>query len=94
MIVYALKFLIKFKIIFLFLFFINVSFSFADPLTIKKISVFGEKRLSESFILNFLPNYPNTIFNDEVLNKFTKDLYNTGLFLNITLNIKNITCTA
>ena len=89
MIVHVLKFFIKLKITFFFVFFINLSFSFADPPTIKKISVFGEKRLSESFILNFLPNYPNTIFNDEVLNKFTKDLYNTGLFLNITLNIKN-----
>ena len=84
-----IKFFINLKITFLLIFFINSSFSFADLPTIKKISVIGEKRLSESFILNFLPNYPNTIFNDEVLNKFTKDLYNTGLFSNITLNLKN-----
>ena len=84
-----LKFLVKLKITFLFAFFVNLSFSFADTLTIKKINVFGEKRLSESFILNFLPNYPNTIFNDDVLNKFKKDLYNIGVFLHLTLNINN-----
>ena len=47
------------------------------------------KRLSESFILNFLPDYPNTEFNNEVLNKFTKDLYNQGLFSKITLNVND-----
>ena len=42
----------------------------------------------KSFILNFLPTYPNTKFNDEVLNQFTKDLYNTGLFSDVNLEIK------
>ena len=83
-----LNFFLKTLITILLIFFINFSFSYADPLTIKKIIVSGEKRLSKSFILNFLPNYPNTKFNDEVLNQFTKDLYNTGLFSDVNLEIK------
>ena len=44
-----------------------------DELRIEKVKINGTKRLSDSFILNFLPEYPNTKFNNEVLNKFTKD---------------------
>jgi len=83
-----LNFFLKTLITFLLVFFINFSFSYADSLAIKKITVSGEKRLSKSFILNFLPTYPNTKFNDEVLNQFTKDLYNTGLFSDVNLEIK------
>ena len=79
---------LKTLITILLILFINLSFSYADPLKIKKIIVSGEKRLSKSFILNFLPTYPNTKFNDEVLNQFTKDLYNTGLFSDVSLEIK------
>ena len=83
-----LNFFLKTLTTILLIFFINFSFSYADSLTIKKIIVSGEKRLSKSFILNFLPTYPNTKFNDEVLNQFTKDLYNTGLFSDVSLEIK------
>ena len=83
-----LNFFLKKLIAILLIFIINFSFSYADPLTIKKIIVSGEKRLSKSFILNFLPTYPNTKFNDEVLNQFTKDLYNTGLFSDVNLEVK------
>ena len=83
-----LNFFLKKLIAILLIFIINFSFSYADPLTIKKIIVSGEKRISKSFILNFLPTYPNTKFNDEVLNQFTKDLYNTGLFSDVSLEIK------
>ena len=83
-----LNFFLKTLITILLIFFINFPFSYADQLTIKKIIVSGEKRLSKSFILNFLPTYPNTKFNDEVLNQFTKDLYNTGLFSDVNLEIK------
>ena len=69
----------------------NISVSFADQLNIKKIVVNGEKRISESFILNFLPNYPDTEFDTDVLNNFTKDLYNSGMFSNITLKINDTT---
>ena len=47
--------------------------------------------MSDSFILNFLPEYPNTKFNNEVLNKLTKDLYNTGMFNKVNLKIDNYT---
>ena len=35
------------------------STSFGDQLNIKKIIIDGEQRVSESFILNFLPDYQN-----------------------------------
>ena len=88
-------YLIKFKLITiacltaLFVFFFNSYSLFADQIIIKKINITGEKRLSESFILNFFQNFPQTKFNQEVLNKFTKDLYKTGLFSEIKLDIKN-----
>ena len=88
MYMHNVNFFLKTLIAILLIFFINLSFSYADPLTIKKIIVSGEKRLSKSFILNFFPNYPNTKFNNEVLNQFTKDLYNTGLFSDVNLDIK------
>ncbi len=84
-----LNFFLKTLITISLIFFINFSFSYADTLTIKKVFVSGEKRLSKSFILNFLPTYPNTKFNEEVLNQFTKDLYNTGFFSDINLEINN-----
>ena len=84
-----INFLIK---CFLILFILaKISVSFADQLNIKKIVVNGEKRISESFILNFLPNYPDTEFDTDVLNNFTKDLYNSGMFSNITLKINDTT---
>ena len=58
----------------------KLSLSYADQLKIEKIKINGAKRISDSFILNFLPEYPNTKFNNEVLNKFTKELYNSGMF--------------
>ena len=69
----------------------NFSLSHADELRIEKVKINGTKRLSDSFILNFLPEYPNTKFNNEVLNKFTKDLYNSGMFNNISLKVDNYT---
>ena len=86
MIINMLKNILRLKITVFLIFFTN--FSFAEPLSIKKVSIVGEKRISESFILNFLPNFPNTKFSDEILNKFTKDLYKTGLFSEVSLNIK------
>ena len=84
-----ITFLIKCFLIFFIL--ANISVSFADQLNIKKIVVNGEKRMSESFILNFLPNYPDTEFDTNVLNNFKKDLYNSGMFSNITLKINDTT---
>ena len=67
----------------------KLSLSYADQLRIEKVKINGAKRLSESFILNFLPEYPNTNFNNEVLNKFTKDMYNTGMFDKVSVKVDN-----
>ena len=88
-----IKLLLKFSIITNF-FVSLVVFSFTsvaqeNNLKINKIIINGEKRLSESFILNYLPNYPDTKFSNEVLNNFTKDLYKTDLFENINTEIKD-----
>ena len=89
MLVIYSKFLLYIKYFLFLVLFTNVSFSVAEELLIKKINVTGEKRLSESFILNFLPDLQTEKLNDETLNKFTKDLYNTGLFSTVNLNIIN-----
>ena len=80
-------FLIKFLLILTI--FAKLSLSYADQLRIEKVKINGAKRLSESFILNFLPEYPNTNFNNEVLNKFTKDIYNTGMFDKVSVKVDN-----
>ncbi len=79
----------KFLLILIFL--SKFSLSYADQLRIEKIKINGTQRISKSFILNFLPEYPNTNFNKEVLNNFTKDLYNSGLFNKISLKVDNKT---
>ena len=79
-----IKLLIKISIIIKFFILLNIvstlSFAQNNELKINKIIVSGEKRLSKSFILNYLPNYPNTKFTNELLNNFTKNLYKTGFF--------------
>jgi len=86
------KFLINFFIIIKFIFLINILIPLANAQSnnydIKKVVVNGERRLSESFILNYLPNYPDTTFSDEILNEFTKNLYKTGYFSLVKFNIK------
>ena len=86
------KFLINFFIIIKFIFLINILIPLANAQSnnydIKKVVVNGERRLSESFILNYLPNYPDTTFSDEILNEFTKNLFKTGYFSLVKFNIK------
>ena len=87
------KFLIKFFIIIKFIFFINIllplAYAQSNNFDIKKVVVNGERRLSESFILNYLPNYPDTIYSDEILNEFIKNLYKTGYFSKVKVNKKD-----
>lgn len=80
-----------FKYLAVFFILAKFSVSYGDQITIEKIKINGERRLSESFILNFFPDYPNTKFSDEIINNFTKDLYNTGMFSKINININNST---
>ncbi len=83
------NFIVKNHLILFIFLFTKITVSYADTIKIEKIIINGEKRLSESFILNYLPNYPNTQFNNEVLNKFTKDLYNSGMFSKINIDVNN-----
>ena len=84
-------FLLLYKFLLLLFIIAKLSISYADELRIEKVKINGTKRLSDSFILNFLPEYPNTKFDNEVLNKFTKDLYNSGMFNKISLKVDNYT---
>ena len=84
-------FLLCNKFLLLLIIIAKFSLSYADQIIIEKIKINGAKRLSESFILNFLPDYKSTTYNREILNKFTKDLYKSGLFSKISLNINDST---
>ena len=84
-----IKILIFIKFFILLNFISPLSFAQNNELKINKIIVYGEKRLSKSFILNYLPNYPNTKFTSEVLNDFTKNLYKTEFFSNVKVEVKN-----
>src|SRR5210317_121744 len=84
-----IKLLIFIKFFILLNFISPLSFAQNDELKINKIIVNGEKRFSESFILNYLPNYPNTRFTNEVLDEFIKDLYKTEFFSNIKLDVQD-----
>ncbi len=84
------KFFLLFnKFLLIFIILAKFSLSYADQLRIEKVKINGTQRISKSFILNFFPEYPNTNFNNEVLNKFTKDLYNSGMFNKVSLKVDN-----
>ena len=58
--IYFLNKIVLFTKCFLILVIASISStSFGDQLNIKKIIINGEQRVSESFILNFLDDYPN-----------------------------------
>ena len=84
-------FLLLNKCLLILFFLAKISLTYADQLRIEKVEVNGANRVSNSFILNFLPEYPNTKFNNEILNKFTKELYNSGMFNKINLKVDNYT---
>jgi len=84
-----LKTLIFIKFFILLNFISPLGFAQNEELKINKITINGEKRLSESFILNYLPNYPNTRFTNEVLDEFIKNLYKTEFFSNIKLDVQD-----
>ena len=84
-------FLLLNKFLLLLIILAKFSLSYADQIIIDKIKINGAKRLTESFILNFLPDYTSTKFSKDTLNKFTKDLYKSGMFNKISLNINDST---
>ncbi len=79
------------KLFFILIVLAKFSFVYANEMNIEKIKINGERRLSESFILKFLPEYPNTKFNEDVLNEFTKNLYNSGMFSKVNINVNKST---
>lgn len=91
MLYYLKIFLYLIKFILILFISAKLSLSFADELRIDKVKINGAQRLSNSYILNFFPEYPNTDFNNEVLNKFTKDLYNSGMFNKVNLKVNKNT---
>ena len=88
MIKLLLKFFIIINSFILIAFFSFITLAQEVDLKINKIIINGEKRLSESFILKYLPNYPDTKFSNEVLNNFTKNLYQTDFFESVNIDIK------
>ena len=88
---FAKLFFLLNKCLFLFFIIAKLSLSHADQLKIEEVKIYGVKRLSTSFILNFFPEYPNTKFNNEILNNFTKDLYNSGMVNKVSLKVDNYT---
>ena len=85
---YKIKFLPFIKTISILVFILNISNSFAKDLFIDQLKVTGEKRLSESFILKYVPKLKNGIITDEILNTITKNLYMSGYFSDIKIKIE------
>ncbi len=88
-----IKLLLKFSITIKFLLLLVIcsfnTLAQETNLKINKIIINGEKRLSESFILKYLPDYPDTKFSNEILNNFTKNLYKTDFFETVNIEIDN-----
>ncbi len=85
---FKLKFLFFIKTISIIVFFSSGSNLFAKDFFVEKIIITGEKRLSESFVLKYIPELKDNIITDQILNKITKKLYMTGYFSDININFK------
>ena len=87
----------KMKIIFLLKTLITIFFiifsklSYSNEYNVNKIIIEGEKRFSEALILKYLPTIENDIVNDDFLNTVTKNLYQTGFFLDVQVEINDNT---
>ena len=84
---FFLKSLFCLRLFVVFIFLLNISSSQANDIIVKNIKVTGEQRLSESFVKKFVPDIKDGIFDNEVLNDLTKNLYMTGFFSNVKINI-------
>ena len=85
---FKLKFLFLIKTISIVVFFSITSSVFAKDFFIKKIIVTGEKRLSESFVLKYIPELKDDIITDQILNNITKKLYMSGYFSDVKINVE------
>ena len=84
---YKSKFLLIIKTISILSFFFNISFSFANDFFVKDIIISGERRLSEGFILKYVPKSDDGIFNDQILNSITKNLFMSGYFSDVKITV-------
>ncbi len=85
----SIKSLFASKHIILIIFLLSLSVAHAKEVIVKKINVLGEQRLSEAFIKNFVPKIKNNILDDNIFNDLTKNLYMTGFFSEVKVNINN-----
>ena len=83
------KILFSLRLMFFLLFVLNASSTYANESIVKSIEVVGEKRLSVSYIKKFIPDLKDGVFDDQVLNTLTKNLYLTGFFSSVKLQINN-----
>ena len=89
----------KIKIIFLsfiktlsiLVFILNITSSFADDFVVNDIKVIGERRLSKSFVLKYVPEFKNGVITDQILNNITKNLYMSGFFSDVKVKVKQNT---
>jgi len=85
---FKLKFLLFIKTI-LTLVFLFISYSsFAKDYFVEKLIVTGEKRLTQSFVLKYVPEFKDNIITDQILNAITKNLYMSGYFSDVKIKIE------
>ena len=77
--------------IFIMLIFFNISISLSNDYFIKKVEIFGNKRIPSSFISNITNKYLNQKITDEEINIITKDLYRSDFFDEISVKVENNT---
>jgi outer membrane protein insertion porin family len=82
-IIFSLKTLITI----FFIVFSNLTYS--NDYKVNKIIIEGEKRFSEALILKYLPIIKNDTVDDNFLNTVTKNLYQTGFFLDVKVEIQD-----
>tara|TARA_Y100000768_G_C23981455_1_gene686050 strand:+ start:531 stop:2777 length:2247 start_codon:yes stop_codon:yes gene_type:complete len=81
-----LKFNIKF-LVFIFFFILSANITLAQ--IIKDIKVNGNKRISSSTIILFSKAKINEKINEDNINSYLKNLYETNYFKNVTLKLEN-----
>ncbi len=77
------------KILLLAFFIINLFLNHARSEIVENIDVIGNERISKDTIILFGNIDKNLNFNENHINQILKDLYETGFFENISINISN-----
>ncbi len=78
----------NFNIIFFILFFICFNFKTSNAENVEKIEVLGNERISKETIILFSEIQINETLNENKLNKYLKNLYDTNFFKDVSLNFK------